>query len=643
MPTIKVRAGRFLMPLELEDNGKRIIVRFKYNKKLLEIIKTFEGRRWHPDDKYWSIANTSRNQFQLAYLQWQANKALPNPYERYDYYLDGISEGRSDFIPSERPLYDHQLDMVVHGLAVRQGIWACEMGTGKTLAAIELIERVQPEGEVWYVGPKSGVTAVSRELIKWKCKYKPRMLTYEGLKKVINNWLDDKPAPQIVIFDESSRIKTPTAQRSIAAKHLADSIRQDWPDNGYIILMSGTPAPRTPVDWWMQCEIAYPGFITEGHINSFKARLCLTEQRESSITGQKYPHIITWWDNEAKCGNCGSAPGEPHGESCLMPSPSVNEVKKLYKRMEGLVLVQFKKDCLDLPDKQYIEQRITPNVETLRAAKLIVKATPRAATALILLRELSDGFLYRDVETGETSTCPACLGKGQISQANMVEDWDIDAPTPNVHVEAASMSTVACGYCGGEGKVAKLKKEPQYMPCPKEDALIEDLDAAEALGRCVVWGGFTGTIDRIITIAHKYGWCTLRVDGRGYCGEDEQGNPLDKDELLDAMDNSHPDAKSLANTYPKLCFVGHPKAGGMALTLTASPISIYYSNSFDGEARMQSEDRIHRAGMDANRGCVIKDYIHLATDKLVLDNLQQKRKLQALTMGEIGEALKEVN
>ena len=94
------------------------------------------------------------------------------------------------------------------------------------------------------------------------------------------------------------------------------------------------------------------------------------------------------------------------------------------------------------------------------------------------------------------------------------------------------------------------------------------------------------------------------------------------------MDNSHPRQSELLEKHKRLCFVGHPKAGGMALTLTASPTEIFYSNDFAGEARMQAEDRFHRGGMDTNRGATIIDYFHLPTDKYVHTNLMIKKNLQ---------------
>jgi len=47
-------------------------------------------------------------------------------------------------------------------------------------------------------------------------------------------------------------------------------------------------------------------------------------------------------------------------------------------------------------------------------------------------------------------------------------------------------------------------------------------------------------------------------------------------------------------------FISNPQAGGTGLTLTAAEYAIYYSNSFDLEQRLQSEDRCHRIGTTGN-------------------------------------------
>lgn len=70
----------------------------------------------------------------------------------------------------------------------------------------------------------------------------------------------------------------------------------------------------------------------------------------------------------------------------------------------------------------------------------------------------------------------------------------------------------------------------------------------------------------------------------------------------------------------------------MGLTLTASKFICYYSNDYNAESRQQSEDRIHRAGMDTNVAPTIIDLIHLPTDLMVLENLRNKKDLQHMTL-----------
>ena len=53
---------------------------------------------------------------------------------------------------------------------------------------------------------------------------------------------------------------------------------------------------------------------------------------------------------------------------------------------------------------------------------------------------------------------------------------------------------------------------------------------------------------------------------------------------------------------------------------------------------MQAEDRGHRPGMDIDRGHTIKDIIHLPVDQLVIDNLQKKKKLQSMSMGQLADS-----
>jgi SNF2 family DNA or RNA helicase len=500
--------------------------------------------------------------------------------------------------------------------------------------------------DVWYVGPKSGVKVIKRELIKWDSPWRPRAFTYEALVKYVLNWKSGTPPPRLLILDESSKVKTPTAQRSEAAMHVATAVREHWGDQGYVIEMSGTPAPRVPTDWWNQCQIAQPGFLKEGNVHKFKLRMCIIEQREGGAGGT-YPHIVTWLDDDKKCSTCGAelladAHTDIENEKYHTWQKSKNEVSNLHARMKGLVLVQFKKDCLDLPEKIFEIIDIKPSVDMLRACKLVTKTSRRAIEALTRLRELSDGFQYENIPTGETEECPVCHGGGSILVPILPDqdEFDVVDPTqPQDFSKDMVEKEVCCDSCGGKGDVKKYRRETVEVGTPKDDILIQALEDHNEVGRHIVWGGFTGTIDRIVRICHQHGWSTLRVDGRGYIGEGPQGETLDSDDLLDAMDGSNPRRAVLLEAHPKLAFVGHPKAGGMALTLTMAPTMDFFSNDFSGEARMQASERHHRAGMDLNRAARIRDYIHLPSDRLVLDNLLRKKRLQDMAMGELNTVI----
>ena len=81
-------------------------------------------------------------------------------------------------------------------------------------------------------------------------------------------------------------------------------------------------------------------------------------------------------------------------------------------------------------------------------------------------------------------------------------------------------------------------------------------------------------------------------------------------------------------------FVANQETGGTGLTLTAAQTSIYYSNDFNLEHRLQSEDRSHRKG---TKGTVV--YIDLiaenSIDETIVGALRSKSNMAAAIVGDI--------
>ena len=80
-------------------------------------------------------------------------------------------------------------------------------------------------------------------------------------------------------------------------------------------------------------------------------------------------------------------------------------------------------------------------------------------------------------------------------------------------------------------------------------------------------------------------------------------------------------------------FVGNPKTGGYGLTLTASHTVVYYSNSYDLETRLQSEDRAHR--ISQTKKVTYIDLMSEGTvDEFIIKNLRGKINLANKVLGE---------
>jgi SNF2 family DNA or RNA helicase len=580
---------------------------------LKDEIKAMKGSRWHgyiPDDgrKIWSIEDCTRNNFQLEFM------VGGNPYENWDQPLKEFDYSR--------PLFEHQKLMSNNILTYHYTILAAEMGTGKTLSAIEAIEKSNAS-EWWWVGPKSAIAAVEREFQKWGLKIQPRIMTYDRLRIEMSRWEDGNPAPQGVIFDESSRCKSEKSKRTNAAQHLADNIRKEWGWEGYVVLMSGTPSPKSPVDWWSQCEICYPGFIREGSSKAFERRLAIFEKQEIPTQGTIWKRV-SWLDDENKCAVCGQYENhENHSTDDLFGSgdnahefkSSKNEVAYLYERLKGLVLPIAKKDCYDIPDKIYREIVLEPSSTIKRVAKALVKSAPTTIQGLTWLRELSDGFQYREVQQGD-KLCPVCNGEGQCYQ------W-------SESMEEKEYRT--CDRCDGLGRVPNMVREAKEVKTPKDAAVISLLEENEDIGRILIFAGFQGSIDRIVKLCHKQQWNVVKVDGRGWktlpCNDEKVPKSVKPLDYWYDQNNS------------RVAFVAHPTSGGMGLTLTEASTAVFYSNDFMPESRSQAEDRIHRPGIDANRGAIIVDLFHLGTDRKVRDVLLDNRRLETMTLGEMQDLL----
>jgi len=191
----------------------------------------------------------------------------------------------------------------------------------------------------------------------------------------------------------------------------------------------------------------------------------------------------------------------------------------------------------------------------------------------------------------------------------MLEDGEL-ATTTSVLTQIMRLQQISCGHFTPDvGETRSLES----------NRLDELLNITEELqGKCIIWASYTHDIQRIHSALRD---CFGPEAVALYYGDTAQDM---RQETVDRFQ----DPKD-----PLRFFVGQPRTGGYGITLTAATTVIYFSNSYDLEIRLQSEDRAHRIGQKNP-----VTYIDLVSpdtlDEKILNALKNKVNLAETVLGE---------
>jgi SNF2 family DNA or RNA helicase len=144
-------------------------------------------------------------------------------------------------------------------------------------------------------------------------------------------------------------------------------------------------------------------------------------------------------------------------------------------------------------------------------------------------------------------------------------------------------------------------------------SIIEEFD-----GKMIIWANYRHDIETIkIALQKEFGMNAVAT----YYGDTEAD---DRQTIVDKFQDPNSELRF---------FVGNPRTGGYGLTLTAANVMVYYSNSFDLEVRLQSEDRAHRIGQTKNVTYI--DLIAPGTvDEKIVQALRSKIDIASQVLGE---------
>ena len=163
------------------------------------------------------------------------------------------------------------------------------------------------------------------------------------------------------------------------------------------------------------------------------------------------------------------------------------------------------------------------------------------------------------------------------------------ATAPHVLTQLMRLHQITCGHLkNDDGTITKIKNN-------RIKELLSLLEEVE--GKVIIWANYIYDIENIVeNISEEYGEDSI-VQYYGAISSQDRADAIKK--FQDPNSNVR-------------FFVGNPQTAGYGITLTAANNVIYYSNGYDLEKRLQSEDRAHRIGQSKS-----VTYIDLIAPKTV--------------------------
>jgi len=337
----------------------------------------------------------------------------------------------------------------------------------------------------------------------------------------------------MMAVDESTSIKTPTAKRTKSILALSKLV-------SYRRILTGSPVTKSPLDLYTQCAFLNEHLLGFTSYYTFRNRYATMLDRNF---GGRRVQIVGGYKR-------------------------LDELSRILKAFSDRVL---KENCLDLPEKIYIEREVELTDEQSKAYSTMKSA------ALASL-------------------------KGKVATA------------PHILTQMMRLHQITCGHLkSDDGTITEIKNN-------RLDELLDVLDEVE--GKVIIWANYIYDIEHIVSsIKKKHGENSV-VQYYGAISSDKRQSAIEK------FQDPNSDARF---------FVGNPQTGGYGITLTAANTVIYYSNGYDLEKRLQSEDRAHRIGQKKS-----VTYVDLVAPKTVDEKIKKALRKKINIATEImGEDLRE--
>ena len=181
--------------------------------------------------------------------------------------------------------------------------------------------------------------------------------------------------------------------------------------------------------------------------------------------------------------------------------------------------------------------------------------------------------------------------------------------TVTILTQLMRLHQITCGHFKADDGTTQAIKNNRLSE------LMEVLDEIE--GKTVIWAHYQYDVKTILNAIEQTHGPGSVVTYYGLTPQDERQDNI----------------KRFQNDENCRFLIGTPQTGGYGITLTAASTMIYYSNGYDLEKRLQSQDRIHRIGQ--KKPVTYIDIIAEDTiDNKIVKSLRNKINIATEIMGE---------
>jgi SNF2 family DNA or RNA helicase len=181
--------------------------------------------------------------------------------------------------------------------------------------------------------------------------------------------------------------------------------------------------------------------------------------------------------------------------------------------------------------------------------------------------------------------------------------------TMTVLTQLMRLHQITCGYVTADDGTVQAVESNRLNELM---SILEDTD-----GKVIIWANYQTSVSDIMkALTKKYGANSF-VHYYGLTPQEDRQDNIRKFQ-------NNPECRFI---------IGTPQTGGYGITLTQANTVIYYSNSYDLEKRLQSEDRAHRIGQ--KKTVTYIDLISEDTvDEKIVKALRDKINIASEVMGE---------